>query len=51
MESEYREEIEYEAPTVEVVGSVYDVTGDINKQFNSSDGLTFMGIPIGNASP
>jgi hypothetical protein len=41
----------YEAPIVKVVGSVYGLTQQIDKRFNASDGLTFMGIPIGNASP
>jgi hypothetical protein len=42
----------YEAPVVKVVGSVYGLTQmPIDKNFQSSDGLTFMGTPIGNASP
>jgi hypothetical protein len=41
----------YEAPEVRVIGSVHTLTGDILKRFNASDGLTFMGTPIGNASP
>jgi hypothetical protein len=40
----------YEAPEVKVVGSVYGLTL-IDKKFNATDGLTFMGTPIGNASP
>lgn len=40
----------YEAPAVKVIGSVHTLTGTL-KQFNSSDGLTFMGTSIGNASP
>lgn len=42
---------QYEAPTVKVVGSFYGLTGQIDKRFNASDGLSFMGTPIGNASP
>jgi hypothetical protein len=42
---------EYEAPELKVVGSVYGLTLQIDKKFNATDGLTFMGIPIGNASP
>ena len=41
----------YEAPEVKVVGSVYGLTLVIDKKFNATDGLTFMGTPIGNASP
>lgn len=41
----------YEAPAVKVVGSFYGLTNQIDKNFNSSDGFTFMGIAIGNASP
>ncbi len=42
---------QYEAPAVKVVGSFYGLTGTIDKKLNSSDGFTFMGISIGNASP
>jgi hypothetical protein len=42
---------QYEAPEVKVVGSVYSLTLQIDKNFQSSDGLTFMGTSIGNASP
>lgn len=42
---------QYEAPAVKVVGSFYGLTGQIDKKFNASDGLAFMGTPIGNASP
>jgi hypothetical protein len=41
----------YEAPAVKVVGSIYGLTGTVDKKFNATDGLTFMGTPIGNASP
>jgi hypothetical protein len=42
----------YEAPVLKIVGSVYGLTQmPIDKKFNASDGVTFMGIPIGNASP
>jgi hypothetical protein len=42
---------QYEAPAVKVVGSFYGLTGQIDKNFNSSDGFTFMGTAIGNSSP
>jgi hypothetical protein len=42
---------QYEAPSVRIVGSVYSLTGTNDKKFNATDGLTFMGIPIGNNSP
>ena len=45
------EQREYEAPELKIVGSVYGLTLQIDKKFNASDGLTFMGISIGNASP
>jgi hypothetical protein len=41
----------YEAPVLKVVGSVYGLTLQIDKKYASTDGLTFMGTPIGNASP
>lgn len=40
----------YEAPAIKVLGSVHQLTLTIDKRFNASDGLTFMGTPIGNAS-
>ncbi len=40
----------YEAPAIKVLGSVHQLTQVIDKRFNASDGLTFMGTPIGNAS-
>jgi hypothetical protein len=45
------DEREYAAPELKIVGSVYGLTLQIDKKFNATDGLTFMGIPIGNASP
>ncbi len=45
------EQRKYEAPELKVVGSVYGLTLQIDKKFNATDGLTFMGIPIGNSSP
>ena len=42
---------QYEAPAVKVVGSVYGLTLQIDKKYASTDGYTFMGIAIGNASP
>lgn len=41
----------YEAPAVRIVGSVYGLTLMPDKKFNATDGLTFMGTPIGNNSP
>jgi hypothetical protein len=42
---------QYEAPTLKIVGSVYGLTLTRDKRFNATDGLTFMGTPIGNSSP
>jgi hypothetical protein len=45
-------EIVYVAPKLEVVGTVYELTTDLqDKKLGPTDGLTFMGIPIANASP
>jgi hypothetical protein len=41
----------YEAPTLKVVGSVSELTLQQDKKFGASDGFTFMGISITNASP
>jgi hypothetical protein len=41
----------YEAPTLKVVGSVSELTLQQDKKFGASDGFTFMGIAITNASP
>ena len=41
----------YEAPTLKVVGSVSELTLQQNKKYGASDGFTFMGISITNASP
>jgi hypothetical protein len=41
---------EYEAPKLTVLGSVAELTLDINKQWGSSDGFTLLGVPITNAS-
>ncbi|MEW6754369.1 MAG: hypothetical protein AB1505_25810 [Candidatus Latescibacterota bacterium] len=38
---------EWSTPTLAVHGLLVDVTGQTMKWFGSSDGLTFMGIPIG----
>ena len=45
------DESSYEAPKLEVIGAVAALTATIDKNFDSTDGLTFMGTPIGNASP
>ena len=39
----------YAAPKLILIGQVTKLTTVI-KQFNSTDGLTYMGTPIGNAS-
>jgi hypothetical protein len=41
----------YEPPRLEVLGGVSQLTAQIDKRFSATDGLTFMGTPIGNASP
>jgi hypothetical protein len=45
------DECPYEAPRLEVLGGVDQLTKQIDKRFGATDGLAFMGIPIGNASP
>ena len=40
----------YVAPELTVIGSVVELTLDINKKYGDSDGYTFMGNPITNAS-
>jgi hypothetical protein len=44
-------EIVYEAPKLEVLGSVYELTELQDKKLGATDGFTFMGTPIANASP
>lgn len=51
MDSTRSDERPYEPPQVEVLGAVDQLTAAIDKRFDATDGLTFMGIPIGNASP
>jgi len=41
----------YEAPALTVLGSVHALTQQQDKKFGTSDGFTFMGIAITNASP
>ena len=41
----------YEAPTLKVVGSVSALTLQQDKKYGATDGFTFMGVPITNASP
>jgi hypothetical protein len=41
----------YERPTLTVVGPVQTLTRQIDKTFGPTDGFTFMGIGITNASP
>ena len=40
----------YEAPALTVLGSVSELTLDINKQWGQSDGYMVLGVPITNAS-
>ena len=41
----------YEAPALTVLGSVHTLTQQIDKKLGHSDGFTFMGNSITNASP
>jgi hypothetical protein len=41
---------EYEAPVLRVLGSLHSLTQQ-DKMYGSSDGFTFMGTSITNASP
>jgi hypothetical protein len=42
---------DYEPPTVEVIGTLHELTLDTNKDYHpTSDGFTFRGQPIYNAS-
>jgi hypothetical protein len=41
---------EYQAPVLRVLGSLHSLTQQ-NKMYGSSDGFTFMGTSITNASP
>jgi hypothetical protein len=41
---------DYQAPVLRVLGSLHSMTLQ-DKQFGASDGFTFMGISITNASP
>jgi hypothetical protein len=41
----------YEAPALRVVGSIQELTLQIDKKYGPSDGYTLMGIGITNASP
>lgn len=42
----------YEAPAIRLLGSVPELTQQlIDKKLGPTDGYTFMGAPIGNASP
>lgn len=42
--------IDYEAPALRIVGSLHATTLQ-DKKYGESDGFTFMGDPITNASP
>jgi hypothetical protein len=41
----------YEAPAIKVLGTVHELTQTQDKKFGETDGFTFMGVPITNASP
>jgi hypothetical protein len=41
---------EYEAPALTLLGSVHSLTLGGDKKYGGSDGYTFMGVPIMNAS-
>ena len=41
----------YESPRLEVLGTVEALTALTDKKFGATDGYTFMGIAIANASP
>jgi hypothetical protein len=41
----------YEAPSLTVLGTVHALTQTQDKKWGGSDGFTFMGQPISNASP
>lgn len=41
----------YEAPTLRVVGPVHAVTQTQDKKIGPTDGFTFQGVSITNASP
>jgi len=43
-------QIAYEAPRLTVLGSLHALTELQDKKYASTDGFTFMGDPIGNAS-
>jgi hypothetical protein len=45
------EPMKYEAPALTVLGSVHSLTQTQDKKWGGSDGFTFMGVPISNASP
>jgi hypothetical protein len=40
----------YEPPALEVLGTVADLTL-VDKKYGDTDGFTFQGVPIANASP
>ena len=42
---------QYEAPALTVLGSVHSLTQTQDKKLGGSDGFTFMGQGISNASP
>jgi hypothetical protein len=42
---------DYEAPRLQVLGSIEALTETIDKKYGPTDGYTLMGIAIANASP
>jgi hypothetical protein len=42
---------DYQAPVLRVLGSLHSMTLVQDKTFGASDGFTFMGVAITNASP
>ena len=42
---------DYEPPAIRTLGSVHGLTLMPDKQYGASDGFTFMGVSITNASP
>jgi hypothetical protein len=40
----------YEAPELVEIGSINELTFGTDKRYGDSDGFTFMGVPITNAS-
>jgi hypothetical protein len=41
----------YEAPVLSLLGTVHELTELQDKRWGETDGFTFQGVPIANASP